>query len=115
MIKEHSISVATGLMLASCLLGCQNAGNKVGVDETEIQGFKARTFFNSNENVEVTIASDGKSTIVAVPKTAISRRNEMGDDEYRCLKACKDIVDVERRLNCMLLCPASKQYHVFIF
>ncbi|MDZ4342293.1 MAG: hypothetical protein U1E51_07625 [Candidatus Binatia bacterium] len=90
-------------------------GNKVGVDEKEIQGFKTKTFFDNSENVEVTIASDGKSTIVAVPKTAISRRNQMGDDEYKCLKACKDIADLERRLNCILLCPVTKQYQVFIF
>jgi hypothetical protein len=91
------------------------AGNKVGVDEKEIQGFKTKTFFDNSENVEVTIASDGKSTIVAVPKTAISRRNQMGDDEYKCLKACKDIADLERRLNCISLCPVTKQYQVFIF
>jgi len=115
MMKKNSISVAIGLLLASCLLGCQNAGNKIGVDEKEIQGFKIKTFFDNNENVEVTIASDGKSTIVAVPKTAISRRNQMGDDEYKCLKACKDIADLERRLNCILLCPVTKQYQVFIF
>jgi hypothetical protein len=45
MTKKRSISVAIGLLLASCLLGCQNAGNKVGVDEKEIQGFKTKTLF----------------------------------------------------------------------
>lgn len=115
MMKKHSISVAICLLLASFLLGCQNVGSKVGVDEKEIQGFKTKTFFNGSENVEVTIASDGKSTIVAVPKTAISRRNQMGDDEYKCLTPCKDIADLEKRLNCILLCPVTKQYQVFIF
>ncbi|MBP6734436.1 MAG: hypothetical protein KA142_07070 [Chromatiaceae bacterium] len=115
MMKKKSISVAIGLLLASCLLGCQNSGNKIGVDEKEIQGFKTKTFFNNNENVEVAIASDGKSTIVAIPKTAISRQNQMGDDEYKCLKACKDIADLESRLNCILLCPVTKQYQVFIY
>ena len=115
MMKKNSISIAIGILFASCLLGCQNAGNKVGVDEKEIQGFKTKTFFNSSENIEVTVASDGKSTIVAVPKTAISRRNQMGDDEYTCLKACKDITDTEKRLNCILLCPVTKQYQIFIF
>jgi outer membrane lipoprotein SlyB len=115
MMKKKSISVAIGLLLAICLLGCQNSGNKIGVDEKEIQGFKTKTFFNDNENIEVTIASDGKSTIVAVPKTAISRRNQMGDDEYKCLKACKDIADLESRLNCILLCPVTNQYQVFIY
>jgi len=111
MMKKNSVSVAIGLLLASCLLSC----NRIGIDEKEIQGFKTKTFFNDSENVEVTIASDGKSTIVAVPKTAVSRRNEMGDDEYKCLKACKDIEDLERRLNCILACPITKQYQIFIF
>jgi len=115
MMKKNSISVAIIILLTGCLLGCQNTGNKVGVDEKEIQGFKTKTFFNNSENVEVTIASDGKSTIVAVPKTAIGRQNQMGDDEYKCLKACKDIADLESRLNCILLCPVTKQYQVFIF
>lgn len=115
MIKASSIVLALGLLLAGCLLGCKNASNKVGVDEKEIQGFKTKTFFNNSENIEVTIASDGKSTIVAVPRAAISRQNQMGDDEYKCLKACKDIADLEKRLNCILLCPITKSYQVFIF
>lgn len=115
MTKKNSISIAISLFLASCLLGCQDTGNKAGVDEKEIQGFKTKTFFNKSENVEVTIASDGKSTIVAVPKASIGRRNQMGDDEYTCLKACKDIADLEARLNCILRCPVTKQYQVFIF
>ena len=110
-----AISIVIGFLLANYLFRRKNTGNKVGVDEKEIQGFKTKTFFDSSENVEVTIASDGKSTIVAVPKTAISRRNQMGDDEYKCLKACKDIDDLERRLNCILLCPVTKQYEISMF
>jgi hypothetical protein len=115
MIKTSSILLVLAFLLAGCLPGCQNAGNKVGVDEKEIQGFKTKTFFNSDGNIEVTIASDGKSTIVAIPRMAISHRNQMGDDEYSCLKACKDIADLEKRLNCILLCPVTKSYQVFIF
>jgi len=114
-IKNKSISAAIGLVLASVLPGCQNAGNNVGVDEKEIQGFRTKTFFSNGKNVEVAIASDGKSTIVAVPKTAISRQKEMGDAEYKCLKACAAIDDLESRLNCIVLCPVTKQYSVFIF
>lgn len=87
---------------------------RVGVDEKEFLGFKSRTFFNSHENVEVTIASNGKFTIVAVPKIAIGRANQMGDDEYNCLKKCLDIADTEKRLNCILLCPVSKNYNIFV-
>jgi len=115
MIKKKSFLPAVGILILSCFFGCQNTANKVGVDEKEIQGFKTKTFFNNNENIEVTIATDGKSTIVAVPLTAISRQKPMNDDEYKCLKACKDIADLEKRLNCILLCPLTKQYQVFIF
>lgn len=111
---KSSISLIGGLLLASSLLGCQGTGTPVKLQEKEIQGFNTKTFIKS-ENVEVTVASDGKSTIVAVPKTATSRLNQLGDDEYKCLKACKDIADLEKRLNCILLCPVSKQYQIFIF
>jgi hypothetical protein len=116
MNTKISILPALGLLLAGCLfVGCQSAGNQVGVDEKEIQGFKTKTFYTSGDTVEVSIATDGKSTIVAIPRAATSRRNQMGDDEYKCLKACKDIADLEKRLNCILLCPVSKSYQVFIY
>ena len=115
MITKNSTSVAIAFLLAGCLLGCQNPGDKVGVDREEIQGFKTKTFFDNSENIEVTIASDGKSTIVAVPKAAISRQRKMGDAEIKCLAACVGIKDLEKRLNCILLCPVTKQYQVFIF
>jgi hypothetical protein len=114
MTKRNSIAVATAILLGSCLFGCEKPGTRVGLDEKEIQGFKTKTFFNG-ENVEVTIASDGTSTIVAVPKMAIARRQQMGDEEYNCLKGCKGIDDLEKRLNCILACPLTKNYQVFIF
>ncbi len=103
------------LCLASCLLSCQNAGNKIGVDEKEIQGFKVKTFFNNSGNVEVAIASDGKTTIVAVPKTTISRQNQLSGDAISCLAKCAKIDDLESRLNCILLCPSKVQWQVSIF
>ena len=112
MLRTSSILLALGLFLS--IFGCERPNHKAGVDEKEIQGFVTKTFFDNSGNVEVTIASDGSSTIVAVPKTTISRRNAMGDDEYNCLKACKDIADLEARLNCILLCPVSN-YRVFVF
>lgn len=115
MMKTDSIMLGLFLLLASCLPGCQVASNKVGVDEKEIQGFKTKTFFNESGNIEVTIATDGKSTIVAVPRAAVARQNQMGDEEYTCLKKCKDIADVEKRLNCISLCPITKSYQVFLF
>jgi hypothetical protein len=114
MTKRNSIAVATAILLGSFLFGCEKPASRIGVDEKEIQGFKTKTFFNG-ENVEVAIASDGTSTIVAVPKMAIARQQQMGDEEYKCLKACKDIVDTEKRLNCILACPVTKKYQVFMF
>lgn len=115
MVRKKSFLIVFGILFIGSFFGCQNTGNKVGVDEKEFQGFKAKTFFNNSENIEVTIATDGKSTIVAVPLTAISRQKQMSDEEYKCLKVCKDIADLEKRLNCILLCPLTKQYQVFIF
>jgi hypothetical protein len=115
MIKKSLILATICILSVVCLLSCDKNDGKVRVDEKEIQGFKTKTFFNSNDNIEVTLASDGNSTIVAIPIAAIGRQNQMGDDEYTCLKACKDIADLEKRLNCILKCPTSKNYKVFIF
>lgn len=87
----------------------------MGVDEKEIQGLKSKTFFNESGNVEVQIATDGKTTIVAVPTSAINRQNQLGDDAVSCLKKCKDIVDLEKRLNCILACPSGRSWQVAIF
>jgi hypothetical protein len=114
-IKTSSILLVLGLLLAVCLPGCQNASNKAGVDEKEIQGFKSKTFFNESGNVEVQIATDGKATIVAIPRTTISRQNQLGGDTISCLAKCKNIDDLEKRLNCILLCPAAKSWQVAIF
>ena len=113
MLKTSSILVGLGLFLAAFLFGCEKS-DSVGVDQKEVQGFTARTYYDKNQNIDVIIAKSGNSTIVAVPKETISRRDQMGDDEYSCLKACKDIEDLEKRLNCILACPASK-YQVYIF
>lgn len=86
----------------------------VEIEEREIRGLKTKTFFDQHGNVEAVIASGSGSTIVAIPLVAISRDNQMGDDEYKCLKKCKDIEDIEKRTNCILLCPVSKNYRVFI-
>lgn len=117
MTNKNGLTVVAAVFFASMLLGCQNKANTAGVDEKKIQGFDVKTFFNRSQNIEVTVASDGKSTIVAVPRAAntIARMNNMGDDEFDCLKKCKDIADLEKRLNCILLCPVTKKYQVFIF
>jgi hypothetical protein len=107
--------LALGVLWSACLFGCKNNANQVGVDEKELQGLKSKTYFNDSGNVEVQIATDGKTTIVAVPKAAINRQNQLGDDAVSCLKKCKDIADLEKRLNCILLCPAANSWQVAIF
>lgn len=110
-----SMLLMTGLLFAGSLLGCQKTVSNVGIDEKEVQGLKSKTFFNDEGNVEVQIATDGNTTIVAVPAAAINRQNQLGDDAISCLKKCKDIEDLEKRLNCILLCPSGKSWQVAIF
>jgi hypothetical protein len=123
MTKQSYSAIAIGLLLNITLAGCQQAGKtdgdgkagKINVDERQIQGFQTRTFYNEHNMIEATIATDGKSTIVAFPRAAIGRGNQIGDTELECLKKCKDIADLEARLNCILKCPVSKKYQVFIY
>lgn len=115
MPKRNVFLATLGMLVAVVLSACQFTDNQIGVDEKTVQGFKARTFFNHNGNIEVTIATDGQTHIVALPRGSIDRLNQMGDEEYKCLKACKDIADLQDRLNCILRCPVSKNYQVAIF
>lgn len=85
------------------------------VVEKEIQGFRTKTFFNGDETEMITIASDGISTLVAIPKMAIGHGNQMGDDEYKCLKECVKIEDPDKRLQCVVLCPVTKKYQILMF
>lgn len=53
-------------------------------------------------------------TMVAIPKTPIARRRAMSDNEFDCLRKCMGIENLEQRLNCILRCPASRNYEVLI-
>jgi hypothetical protein len=86
----------------------------VEILERNVSGLNTKTFIDQHGRVEAVIASDGGSTIVAIPLVAISRDDQMGDEEYECLKKCKDIEDIEKRTNCTLKCPTTKKYRVFI-
>lgn len=92
----------------------QKTHGKMKISEKEILGMQAKTFYDSDGKIEAVIASDVGATIVAIPMLAISRDKEMGDDEFQCLKKCKNIEDLEKRANCILACPTSKKYRVFI-
>jgi hypothetical protein len=85
-----------------------------GIDHKEIHGLTFKTLYDDNQNIEVVIATGGGPIIVAVPLAAIHRDNSLGTDEADCLKKCTGIDDLEKRLNCILKCPVSKNYRVFI-
>ena len=106
--------VLLAAVLCGFIVDCRSGDNHVGVVTSEIQGFHVKTYVNDLRNIEVTIASDDQSTIVAVPKTAIGLQNQMGDAEYQCLKACRAIEDDDKRVQCIVLCPVTK-FHVAIF
>jgi hypothetical protein len=112
MAINRNIRALLCAVVVCCISGCQ-APRKTAIDEREVQGFRVKTFVNDQQNIEVTVASDGTSTIVAIPRTSIALRRQMGDAEYKCLKACKDIADTQKRVDCIVLCPVTK-YHVAI-
>ena len=114
MNKPFSVLLVLSFLLTGSLLGCKKTANEGGVDKREIEGLKTKTFFNESGNVEVTLATDGTRTIVAIPKEAISRQNQLAPDETKCLAKCVKIEDLEQRLNCILLCPVGR-YQVFTF
>lgn len=112
--KSFLVALVLGLVLVSSLPACNKAADNAGVDKKEVDGLTTKTFFNDSGNVEVTLATNGTNTIVAVPKSAISRQNQLGTEEAKCLAKCVGIGDLEKRLNCILACPVGK-YHVFTF
>lgn len=114
MNKPFLVLLVLGFLVTGSLLGCKKTAYEGGVDKREIDGLKTKTFFNESDNVEVTLATDGTRTIVAIPKTAIGRQNQLGPEETKCLAKCVGIEDLEKRLNCILLCPVGK-YQVFTF
>lgn len=112
--KLFAILLVSGLLLAGFLPGCNKTTNQVGVDKSEVDGLTTKTFFDESGNVEVTLATNGNKTIVAIPKTAIKRQNQLGPEEAKCLAKCTTIDDTEKRLNCILACPVGK-YQMFTF
>ena len=85
-----------------------------GVEHREISGLSLKTLYDDDQNIQIVIATGDGRTVVAVPLAAIHRDNSLGTDEADCLKKCTGIDDLEKRLDCILKCPASKHYRVFI-
>jgi len=111
MKKVNLFLIVTVLIFCSCFYGCNTDKNKIGVDIEEREGFKTKTFYNADNNIEVIIITDNDDTLVAVPLQPTDRKKKMGDKEYECLKKCKK-ADGSYDLDCILLCPVTKQYKI---
>jgi hypothetical protein len=104
--------LAMSLLVFMALGGCQKAGT-VSVEERQVQDYKVRTYYDAGSGgIEVLIATGGSDSIIALPRSAIGRDVGISDDDLSCLGKCAKIEDLEARLNCILLCPASKQWQV---
>jgi hypothetical protein len=86
--------------------------HSVSVDEHAGTSLQAKSYRDEDENVDLIIVSDGASTIVAVPKAAA--RQGLGAGDLDCLAKCIKIDDLEARLNCILACPASTGFEIFV-
>lgn len=79
------------------------------------EGYAVRTYHAADGSIDAIVAKDGDTTIVAVPRMATPRGVGLGGDELSCLKKCRDISDLEKRLNCILACPVSTRFEVVMF
>jgi hypothetical protein len=79
------------------------------------EGYAVRTYHGADGSIDAIVAKDGDTTIVAVPRMATPRGVGLGGDELSCLKKCRDIEDLEKRLNCILACPVSARFEVVMF
>jgi len=89
--------------------------HSVSVDDHDRAGTALQTkhYLDEDDNVDLVVISDGPAMIVAVPKATGSRiRIDAGDLD--CLAKCNKIDDLEKRLNCILLCPANSGWDVFV-
>ena len=79
------------------------------------EGSAVRTYHGADGSIDAIVAKDGDTTIVAVPRMATPRVVGLGGDELSCLKKCREISDLEKRLNCILACPVSTRFAVTMF
>lgn len=90
------------------------ATQQVSVEERTVEGVSTRTFVDEYGNVELILATDDGATTVLIPKTASARQARMSDDLYGCLRKCRAIADDAARIQCIVNCPASLSYQVFL-
>src|SRR4051794_4349316 len=88
--------------------------HSVAVDHHPGTSLQAKTYLDEKENVDLVVVSDGHTRIVAVPKAATGHRARMGAGDLDCLAKCVKIEDLEARLNCILLCPASTSFDIYV-
>ena len=88
--------------------------HSVSVDDRAGKSLQTKTYLDEDENVDLIVVSDVAATIVAVPKAAVGRQAGLGASDLDCLAKCIKIDDLEKRLNCILLCPAAKAFDVYM-
>lgn len=94
------------------LPGCTR--NKANMEVADVDGMKVKTFYNEHDNIEVILITDGNTTLAAQPMVTMARARKMSDEEYKCLKACKNS-DGSFDMNCVLKCPVTKQLKMVTF
>lgn len=88
--------------------------HSVSLDNHVETSLQTKTYLDQDENVDLVIVSDGTTTIVAVPNAAMGRQGSLSGGDLDCLAKCTKIEDLEKRLNCILACPASTAFDVYI-
>jgi hypothetical protein len=87
--------------------------HSVSVDDRPGTTLVTKHYLDEDDNVDLIVISDGPAMIVAVPK-ATGRRARIAAGEVDCLAKCAKIEDLEKRLNCILLCPSNSAWDVFV-
>jgi hypothetical protein len=88
--------------------------HSVSVEDHAGTSLQTRTYLDEDDNVDLVVISDGPRTIVALPKATTGRRPGIDTSDVDCLAKCINIDDLEKRLNCILLCPAATAFEVYV-
>ncbi len=101
--------VVVVILLASC------SPEKIGtcLETQQVEGMTVQTFYNNEGNITALIITEGNSVLAGKPISTLTKR-KMGDEEFKCLKACKKL-DGSFDMNCVLKCPVTKQLSIGTF
>jgi hypothetical protein len=111
MKKAFNFLVIAILTSLCGILGCRSNGAQAGMDQEEREGATIKTFYNEKGNIEVVVITDKGATITAIPFAEMARQRKMSDEEFNCLKKCKN-QDGTYSMGCVLLCPITKLYKI---